>query len=165
MGLVTRLYVDSNIFIYMFESVDDRAEKLRKLFLAERHGEKQFLTTSELTLSETLVGAYRRNDETLVEIYSSWTVSNAYLEVGPVQREILLCASILRATYDALKLPDAIHLATAFAFDCSHFLSGDQRLRDEYTFIDTRFQRGNKSKRLTILRPEIAALERLIDQH
>ena len=165
MEFVQRLYVDANIFIYMFESEDDRAEKLRELFLVEHPGEKPFLTTSELTLSETLVGAYRKTDENLIEIYSNWTTSNAYLEVGPIQRDILWSASILRAMYDTLKLPDAIHLATAFAFDCSHFLSGDKRLRGEYAFVDTRFQVGNRSKRLTVLRPEVSALERLIDRH
>ncbi len=104
----------------MFESEDARAEKLRELFLIERKGERPFLTTSELTLAETLVGANRNADENLIEIYSNWTISNAYLEVGPIHRDILGAASILRALYDTLKLPDAIHLATAFAFDGSH---------------------------------------------
>jgi predicted nucleic acid-binding protein len=162
---VRRLYIDSNIFIYMFESEDARSEKLRELFLTERTGERPFLVTSELTLSETLVGAYRKGDESLIEIYSNWTTSNSHLEVGPLHRDILWGASILRAEYDTLKLPDALHLATAFAFDCTHFLSGDKRLRDGYAFAGTRFHMGNKSKQLTVLRPEIAALERLIVQY
>jgi predicted nucleic acid-binding protein len=164
MDSIHRLYVDSNIFIYMFESEDRRAEQLRELFSAEPKGDTRFLTTSELTLAETLTGAYRKADESLIEIYRNWTISNPYLEVGPIQREILWSAAILRSRHNTLKLPDAIHLATAFEFNCSHFLTGDKRLRSSYQFTDQSFQIGNKSKELRVLNPEPDVLEHLIGQ-
>lgn len=162
MDSIRRLYVDSNIFIYMFESENQRAEKLREIFSAEPKAGVRFFATSELTLAETLTGAYRKADESLIEIYRNWTISNAYLEVGPIQREILWSAAILRSKYDALKLPDAIHLATAFAFNCSHFLTGDKRLRNGYEFTDQHVQTRNKSKEIRVLRPEPDVLEHLI---
>lgn len=39
----------------------------------------------------------------------------------------MVTAARLRAQYPALKLPDAIHAATAQAFACSHFLTNDMR--------------------------------------
>lgn len=164
MDSIRRLYVDSNIFIYVFESEDQRAEQLREIFSIEPKGDTRFLATSELTLAEAVTGAYPKSDESLIEIYGNWTVSNTYLEVGPIQRDILWGAAILRSNHDALKLPDAIHLATAFAFNCSHFLTGDKRLRDRYEFTDRRFQMKNKSKELSVLRPEPDVLEYLIGQ-
>jgi predicted nucleic acid-binding protein len=157
---VHRLYVDTNVFIYAFESDDARAERLRMLLSTLRP--QPFLATSELTLSETLAGAYRQSDESLIEIYSHWTTTNPYIEVGPVTRDVLWAAAILRSQTPSLKLPDAIHLTTAFTLGCSHFLTGDSGLKGEYAFVDTRFQAGNNSKRLRILRPEPAVLEDVV---
>jgi len=157
---VNRLYVDTNVFIYTFESEDARAERLRILLSTLRP--QPFLATSELTLSETLAGAYRKSDDSLIEIYSHWTTTNSYIEVSPVTRDVLWAAAILRSQVAALKLPDAIHLATAFALGCSHFLTGDSGLKGEYAFVDNRFGSGNESKRLRILRPEPAVLEDVI---
>jgi len=164
MESVERLYVDSNILIYLFESQDSRAEKLRQLFLIERSAPSPFLATSELTLSEVLVQPYRTADERLIQIYSNWTITNSYLEVGPIRREILWRAAILRSYYEALRLPDAIHLATAFAFRCSHFLTGDLRMKEHYEFVDTRSHLADPSRTMVVLRPEIEVLEHLVAQ-
>lgn len=161
MTSIRRLYVDSNIFIYMFESDDKRAEKLRELFSTSR-GTQPFLATSELTLSETLVGAYRNSNQDLIDIYSRWTITNDYLEVGPVQRDILWAAAVLRSTHRALKLPDAIHLATAFAFDCSHFLTADRGLSANYEFAETRLPTLSRVRGLVVLRPDDGILEDLL---
>jgi len=162
MGSIRRLYVDSNIFIYTFESENERAEQLRRIFSIEPEGTTRFLTTSELTLSETLTGAFRTGNARLIEIYSAWIKSSRYIEVAPVRRNVLRDAALLRARYAALKLPDAIRLATAFAFDCSHFLTGDKRLRPHYEFIDHPII-GREPGYLQVLQPEAAVLERLID--
>lgn len=115
MAPIARVYLDANIFIYLFEGNDDRAGELRSLLLGSQSSELQFFTTSELTLAETLVGGYRRADENLISLYDNWTISNSTVEVGPVDRSILWRSAILRSRYPSLKLPDAIHLATAFA--------------------------------------------------
>lgn len=154
-----RVYVDSNIFIYLFEGNDERAKDLRSTFLAYRKSERRFFATSELTLAETLVGAYRKKDEDLVNPYDSWTISNREIEVGPVDRTILWRSAILRERYQPLKLPDAIHLATASAFGCSHFLSGDRRLGTRKDFVDPRSWLGNGAASIQIIEPERSVLE------
>lgn len=158
---IVRVYLDANIFIYLFEGNDDRAGRLRSLLLGSQSAERQFFATSELTLAETLVGGYRRADENLISLYDNWTISNSTVEVGPVDRNVLWRSAILRSRYPSLKLPDAIHLATAFAFECSHFLTGDSRLGDSKDFVDTRFWLGNKTATIEIMRPDQPSLDRI----
>ena len=54
MAQVDRLYVDTNVFVRLFESSDEISRLLVELFLAERTGGETFLATSELTLAELL---------------------------------------------------------------------------------------------------------------
>lgn len=161
MAPITRVYLDSNIFIYMFEANDDRAAALRAILLSEQKSDRPFFATSELTLAETLVGAYKKADENLISLYDNSTLSNLALEVGPIDRTVLWRAAILRADRSSLKLPDAIHLATAFSFNCSHFLTGDRRLGMSREFVDPRSWMGSRSKTIQIVTPEQSVLEEI----
>ena len=46
----------------------------------------------------------------------------------PITRALLIEAARLRAS-SRLKLPDAIHLATALQYECPVFLTNDTRIR------------------------------------
>lgn len=83
-----------------------------------------FVVTSELTLAETLVGPIKANNLLIQQTYRSFLTTTAILEVAPVSRRILEAAAQLRAT-TKLKLPDAIHLATALQYQCDSFLTND----------------------------------------
>ncbi|MEH2396173.1 PIN domain-containing protein [Nostoc sp.] len=50
------------------------------------------------------------------------------LTVIPVSRQVLIEAAKLRASIN-IKLPDAIHAATALLTQCSTLLTNDQRFR------------------------------------
>ena len=50
------------------------------------------------------------------------------LRLVPVSRPILIDAAALRAKHSALKLPDAIHVATARASGCEVLLTNDRAL-------------------------------------
>lgn len=54
--------------------------------------------------------------------------SSQNLSVIPVNRQILIEAAKLRANVN-IKLPDAIHAATALLTQCSTFLTNDQRFQ------------------------------------
>lgn len=123
-----RIYLDTNVFIDTFEGRGAVAEALVGLFLAESPGPRQPLVTSELTLSELIVKPLELGRTELVHIYDNWTITNEQIEVVPVVRTVLRTAAELRAGDGRLKLPDAIHLATAVAVGCTHFLSRDIRL-------------------------------------
>jgi predicted nucleic acid-binding protein len=49
------------------------------------------------------------------------------LNVLPVTRDVLMKAAQLRAANPSLKLPDAIHAATALQHGCTTFVTNDSR--------------------------------------
>jgi len=59
-----------------------------------------------------------------------------FLQVVPVSREILVSAAQTRSQNLCLKLPDAIHFATAKDRGCQVFLTNDRRLKT-YSCINT----------------------------
>lgn len=119
----TRLYVDTNIFIQVFE---DQHPRLVALFDGQAADGFPYLVTSLLTRAELLVKPFRDQNEELIQIYETWTTTNDSMAVASVDAFVLHFAAILRAQYGFLKLPDAIHAATAISCECSHFLSDDQ---------------------------------------
>lgn len=127
-----RIYLDTNIFIEAFEGRRPLSLLVASLLTAAPDLEPRRLVTSELSLSELLVKPLELGREDLVHVYDSWTISNAYLEVVPVVRDVLHDAAVLRARDKTLRLPDAIHLTTAVGTRCRYFLTGDRRLSGQY---------------------------------
>lgn len=125
-----RLYFDTNAIIDAVETPGRSLEDFaRVLEAAGRHGIA--CMTSELSLAELLVKPLKDRDEALIAAYGGLVASaeNAQFRTLAVSREILLRAALLRARQSAgLKLPDAIHLATAEASGFSHVVSADRRL-------------------------------------
>ena len=132
MGLIDelggrRVYLDANVFIYAVEGHERFSGSLGRLFqdIAQRAVEA---VTSELTLAEVLVRPFREARPELVRHYRSVVQTHAGLTVTPVTRLVLLEAARLRAS-TSLKLPDAIHMATAMHSSCEAFLTNDARLK------------------------------------
>lgn len=123
-----RIYWDANIFIHAFERRGPVSELLVKLLLAGWDAPMPPLVTSELTLSELMVKPLELGRDDLVQVYDNLTLTNRHMEVVPVFRGVLHDAAILRSRHKALKLPDAIHLATALGMKCQAFLTADQRI-------------------------------------
>lgn len=127
-----RLYWDTNVFIEAFEGSEERRRKLTELLLAGWKSTRPYFVTSELTLTELLVKPIELKRHDLIELYENWTLPNRHMDIIPVERSILRNAALLRALNKSLKLPDAIHLVTAKASGCTHFLTRDERLRGNY---------------------------------
>ena len=157
-----RFYLDTNILISAFENNDSVAKKLLELFSINENAKSHFLTTSEMTLAEVMVDPLRKRNERLIDLYDNLTIGNALIHVGTVSREVLWSAAVLRAEHSALRLPDAIHLATAMLFGCSYFLTADSRLRDTYSVAPNLLARLKADARIAVVRPELAVLEKLI---
>lgn len=126
-GAVPRVYLDANVFIAAFEHVGAGSDHAWWLIRAVEDGEI-FAATSELTLAEILVKPLERGQADLADGYGKMLVSAAHFEVMPVQRDILIEAASIRARRNAIRLPDALHVATAKALSCSFFISNDRRL-------------------------------------
>ncbi len=104
-----RVYFDVNVFIYAIEPTQEMQPyfaTVSKLF--EMAVAKQIIAiTSELTLAEALVGAYK-NNLPLVALYEEMLSNRADLSVHPISRKILNTAALLRSE-QKIALADAIH--------------------------------------------------------
>ena len=129
------IYCDTNVFIHLTESEENSPLRLAlaSLFSAKHYSERPLLKTSLLTISELMVHPHRRKEAQFEAHYRVFSTTTKVLEVGPVDLDVLLNAAELRANYSGLELPDAIHMATAFAFGCAVFLTADERISGEYT--------------------------------
>jgi predicted nucleic acid-binding protein len=122
-----RVYIDANVFIAAFEQLDLSAKAAAQLIRSIDAGTLSGVT-SELTLAECLGGPLRRGDTAAVAAYERAIATRPNWIVQPVNREILVRAASLRVE-TGLKLPDAIHLATAILANCGVIVSNDARMK------------------------------------
>jgi predicted nucleic acid-binding protein len=148
-----RIYLDANVLIYGFETNTRAAELISTLFSAAERRSPCVFVTSELTLAELLVRPFRDKDAKLEDFYKQLIADSPWLEVPKVTRDVLSGAAAVRAMNKARKLPDAIHVATAIATNCSHLLSADRGISDS----------DGQSLGFAILRPDEPTLTSLIE--
>jgi predicted nucleic acid-binding protein len=122
-----RIYLDVNIWIYALEGYPGFSADLTALFQAIDQG-RLTAVTSELSLAEALVKPIQDNNQATQNLYQQAIANRPNVEVIPIDRVTLIAAANLRAT-TKLKLPDAIHAATALNVQCSTFLTNDRGFR------------------------------------
>lgn len=145
-----RLYLDTNVFIAMAEGTDELSDQLFAMAGEQIPGES-LLCTSELTLAELVVQPYREGNNDLVQLYDDWINPGGWLNVRQVNRSVLWHAAMVRQHYHRIKLPDAIHIATAVEMGCSHILTGDKRIPEEIEVMNERRHDGDPAH-VSILR-------------
>lgn len=123
-----RIYIDTNIFIYALEGYPEFAASLTLLFTAIDEGVVKAVT-SELSLAESLVKPLMDDNTVLENLYLEVFQTSISLNVVPISRQILIESARLRAKSKTLKLPDAIHFATARMSGCQTFLTNDKQLQ------------------------------------
>lgn len=121
------VYFDTNVFIYAIEGHESHYQWLSELFqYIASH--QIMVVTSELTLAECLVKPVKDSNQAAVDGFKHHIQSSESMQVCPVSREILIRSAHVRNELN-LKLPDAIHMATAIEHGCLTFVSNDQKLR------------------------------------
>jgi predicted nucleic acid-binding protein len=125
--LGARPYLDANVVVYMVENYDAYVGFSAALTAALDQG-NLVAVTSELTLAEVLVKPYQLDRAELIQAYETFLEPDGALQVEPVTGPVLREAARLRAR-SRLRLPDAIHAATAVAAGCSVLLTNDHGLR------------------------------------
>jgi predicted nucleic acid-binding protein len=125
--MTRRVYVDTDVLIAIFETTGPLSTYGWSLFNAVEAG-RLVITTSEFMPAEVLPRPLANGDTELVKTYQALLSDGPALTVVAVSRDILVAAAGLRAADRALKLPDAIHLATALAEGCGIVVSNDRRL-------------------------------------
>jgi len=126
---MSRVFLDSNLFIYLLEDLGPRGQRAEYIFqrLAQRNAS---VLTSVLTLGELLVKPIRTGNSQLEAKYRS-LVDEPTVNVLPFDRRAGEIFARVRQDR-AIKAPDAIQLATAAAAGCDLFITNDDRLAKAY---------------------------------
>jgi len=132
MGLTTkledkRIYLDTNIFIYLLEGFQ-QYHLLMDEFINGLENRKFSCFTSELTLAELLVPAFKKENSHIIYEYKKILNDPELVTLVSTTQDIYIHSASNRANFN-LKLPDAIHVATAQSIDADIFLTNDKKIR------------------------------------
>src|SRR3990172_7626033 len=116
-----RISVDSAPLIYFLEDHRTLAARLAPLFEAEAAGSIE-IVVSAIAVAEVLAGPLKAGNEALAGRYRR---ALAAWQIVPVDVELAILAARLRAAH-GLRLPDAIHAATAISTGCAALVTHDR---------------------------------------
>lgn len=122
-----RIYLDTNTWIYALEGYSAFRPQLTLLFEQMQAGTLTGIT-SELTLAELLVKPCRDQELEQQARYKKAIANRKNFFIMPVLRDLLIDAADVRAKTQ-LKLPDAIHAATALRTNCTTLLTNDRQIK------------------------------------
>ncbi len=122
------VYVETPAVIYTVEPHPTYAPLLRPLWEAAQTQSLQVIT-SELTLLEALVHPLRRQDAVLQAAYERLLLATPEVKLLPLSQDFLREAARLRAIIPGLRMPDALHAATALIAECALFFTNDTGFR------------------------------------
>ena len=131
MGMLTLpdsgpIYLDACGFIYSVEGIEPYRSLLAPMWRQARAG--QFVvTTSELSVMETMVKPLRDGDRVLHRVFQEIMNSNE-VRLIPTTRSLWESAAEIRANVN-LRTPDAIHAATCIQEQCTLFITNDGAFR------------------------------------
>jgi predicted nucleic acid-binding protein len=124
---LVRYYFDSNIFIYAFEYATEVGLAARRAFELVEDGAAT-AATSIYTLGEVLPHVIRTENLSLETTYRSLFAEMSGIDIVPVTTAIVESAARIVAD-SQLRLPDAIHVASAIHARCDALLTEDTGIR------------------------------------
>jgi predicted nucleic acid-binding protein len=126
-GSGSKVYVDSNMFIYQFEKLEGFWERVALRFSeVEKQGGRLF--TSELTVAECCYKPAGEGNALLLSAYEDFFEESGEVELVSLSGDLVKGAALVGASV-GLKLLDAIHYVSALEAGCTHFLTGDKAFR------------------------------------
>ncbi|SMB24461.1 conserved protein of unknown function [Sterolibacterium denitrificans] len=123
----SRVYFDTNCFIYVVEGVERYRPVLEPLMNAVAMGDITGVT-GEITLAEVLVKPLRDQLAQQVLLYKQMLADRQPFMLVPITQATWESAASLRARL-SVRLPDAVHLAAARQAGCHLFVTNDAALR------------------------------------
>lgn len=125
---MSRVFWDTNLFIYLLEDYKDLSQETAALRrrMIERGDQ---LLTSTLTLGEVLVGPMRVGNQAACREYEELLSKGAVLIPFDVKAARIF--AVLRAKNLQLKASDAIQLSCAASAGVDLFITNDDRLQRE----------------------------------
>jgi uncharacterized protein len=123
---MSRIFWDSNLFIYLFEDNPEFAQTV--VDLREKMLERgDQLLTSTLTLGEILVKPVRKGDQAACRLYEDTLDSSAL--ILPFDIKAARRYALIRSASPKIKGPDAMQLACAGEAGVDLFITNDHRLQ------------------------------------
>ena len=123
----TRIYLDTNLYIYLFEGVEPHRRLMTELS-TEIDRRDIAVIASELIFTELLPHPVKEGRRELIAQYMELVQRTPRITLVPVDRRVILRSVHLRADFGLLSM-DALHVATALVHGCQTFLTNDERLR------------------------------------
>ncbi|MDE0159923.1 MAG: PIN domain-containing protein [Candidatus Dadabacteria bacterium] len=121
---MSRIFWDTNLFIYLFEDKSERSERV--VALRQRMIEREDkLLTSVLTLGEILIKPKKMGNDKLAQFYE--LAISAAATVLPFDSPATLKFAEIRQDR-SIQAPDAIQLACASVARADLFITNDNRL-------------------------------------
>lgn len=151
-------YLDTNIIITIMEGPVSDDTGIQRFWREAGEYPGVSFHTSELSFAELLVSPYRDRNRPLVDDYVRLFEKKDVITIHPVTRAILDVATVIRSGRK-MKLPDAIHLATASSVNCSHLLTFDRGFADLEETIHPLYEEVRLSP-VKVVRPDPASLSK-----
>jgi predicted nucleic acid-binding protein len=124
---MSRIFWDTNLFIYLFEAYGEHSKKVKRLRQSMLERSDQ-LVTSSFTLAEILVKPLEHHDHDLARKYELVVTGSSQILLFDIKAARLYA----RIRSDrSIRAPDAIQLACAAAGDVDLFITNDARLQDK----------------------------------
>jgi predicted nucleic acid-binding protein len=127
MGM-SRIFWDSNLFIYFFEGNSQLSRATRELRSSMLHRGDQLLTSS-FTLGEILVKPQNLGNYHVCQLYEETLVANAL--IISFDLSVARTYALIRGDR-TIKAPDAIQLACAAEAKVDLFVTNDRRLQGKH---------------------------------
>jgi predicted nucleic acid-binding protein len=121
-----RVALDASAFIYLFEVPGPLARATAAILDAADLG-RLTVVIATLVLAEIAVRPVRAGDETLVERYADGVRELRGVQVVPLTTDLSIDVGIIRGRH-RVRLPDAVHLATARHAGASAIVTNDLRM-------------------------------------
>jgi len=122
---MSRIFLDTNFFIYLIEGVSPQAARARYLVRAFST-RRDDVFTSVMSLGEVLMTPLRNGDSALAQRYRQLFRGRGISVLPFVEQG---AEAFARIRIGSIKPPDAIQLATAATAGCDLFLTNDDRLQ------------------------------------
>ena len=121
MGLI---HLDTGVIIGFLDE-DDAHHNAARAVLAEAVSNGDSLAMAASAFAECLVGPARRGDVAIRRVRD--LIQRLPISITPLDEEIAVAASRLRAAHPTLRLPDALVIATAISAEADLLLTTDRK--------------------------------------
>lgn len=124
----TQVFLDSMLFIYLFEEDSRYIKKIRRLFENIESG-KLSAVTSIITPLEVLSAAKLEKDQDKLLDFGRFFQKTPNLAIIDISWDIMEKAASLRRKNVHLRTPDSLQIATAIIAGVKVFITNDEKLK------------------------------------